>query len=82
MLSGMVEIVANNPASILIVLGFFALLGGNTNSIWHRCTSCFRRTWAIYDDYRDNRSCCLAPKLTMKNLNPSIPIFLLNLLRS
>jgi hypothetical protein len=26
--AGMVEVVANNPASILIVLGFFALLGG------------------------------------------------------
>jgi hypothetical protein len=25
---GMVEIVASNPASILIVLGFFAILGG------------------------------------------------------
>jgi hypothetical protein len=28
LLSGMVKVIADNPASILIVLGFFALLGG------------------------------------------------------
>jgi hypothetical protein len=28
MFTGMVEVVASNPASILIVLGFFAILGG------------------------------------------------------
>lgn len=63
-IADMIQVIADNPASILIVLGFISILLAVFIPITNWCTNSTWRFRFLYANCRDNSSCNMASKVT------------------